>query len=253
MKLLLVINSDSTFKKVARFIQALDFDLIHYRHVLKAMDNIDEADPAGFIISAREFPRHWKILTQFIRSGRPREKYPIILLKGDNFSIEETSKAYYLGISGIVPEALDNAMDVDRLQAILSRYIPVQEKRKARRFHAGEWGRFGFLLSHPKSLSIITGEVKNISRTGIAFRPDNPILLEDFGEGAEFERCSLRGGDHIFSPSCRIVRTGRTISLEFLSFPPDEQALLESYLEALPLKDLVRKQREIESGLLPSA
>jgi hypothetical protein len=35
-----------------------------------------------------------------------------------------------------------------------------------------------------------------------------------------------------------LVRTGRIISLEFVSFPENEREILEKYLEELPLKKL---------------
>jgi hypothetical protein len=76
------------------YVKPLGFELIRYHHVLKAMDNIDETDPSGIIISARDFPRHWKTMVQFVRSERPKDACPIIILKGENFPLEETSKAF---------------------------------------------------------------------------------------------------------------------------------------------------------------
>jgi hypothetical protein len=49
---------------------------------------------------------------------------------------------------------------------------------------------------------------------------------------------SLRAGDAILSPVCKLVRTGRIISLEFVSFPENEREILKKYLEELPLKKL---------------
>jgi len=135
MKLLLVLGSDDTHNLISLYVKPLGFELIRYGHVLKAMDNIDEIDPSAVIISARDFPRHWKIMVQFIRSERSKDVCPIILLKGENFSLEEASKASFLGVSGLVTEALENPSEVSRLQGILGRYMPVDEKRQNHRFH----------------------------------------------------------------------------------------------------------------------
>jgi hypothetical protein len=246
MKLLLVLGSDATYDLIHPCLKPLGFEFIRYRHILKAMDNLDETDPQGLIISARDFPRHWKIMVQFVRFERSKETCPIILLKGDNFSVEETSKAFYLGVNGIIGEALDTSMEMDRLQGILSRYVPVDEKRKFPRYPAEAWNRFGFLISNPGDMRIISGEVKTISSTGISFVPDNSSMMKNINLGMELSECSLRAGDAILSPVCRLVRTGRVISLEFISFPGNEQQVLDKYLETIPLQELKnRRLREI--------
>jgi hypothetical protein len=238
MKLLLVLGSDESLESIAHYVKPLGFELIRYRYVLKAMDNVDEIDPTAIIISARDFPRHWKILVQFVRSQRPKETCPIIILKGDDFPLEETSKAFFLGVSGIVAEILEDPAEIDRLQGILGRYIPVEEKRKSHRFYtAAESTHFRLIISNPLNAAIIPGEVKSISATGISFSPVNPSLMKDITLNMELPENSLRAGDAILSPACKLVRTGRIVSLEFVSFPEGERKILEEYLEALPLQE----------------
>jgi hypothetical protein len=53
----------------------------------------------------------------------------------------------------------------------------------------------------------------------------------------EFPGCSLRAGNTILAPACKLVRTGRTISLEFISFPEREQHTLDTYLARLSLEE----------------
>jgi hypothetical protein len=238
MKLLLVLGSDESYDLISMYVKPLDFDLIRYRHVLKAMDNIDEVDPIAIIISARDFPRHWKILVQFVRSERSKETCPIIILKGDNFPLEETTKAFFLGVSGIVSESLADPNEIDRLKNILSRYIPVDEKRKSHRYYAEEWNRFGLLISNPGDKAVIWGTVKTISNTGLSFSPAYSAMMKDITLNMELKDCSLRAGDAILSPVCRLVRTGRVVSLEFVSFPGNEKEILENYLESLPMLEL---------------
>jgi hypothetical protein len=244
MKLLLVLGSDETYHLLALRVRPLGFELIRYHNVLKAMDNIDETDPQGIIISARDFPRHWKTMVQFVRSERAKDVCPIVLLKGENFPLEETAQAFYLGVNGLAMEALDNFNEVDRLQNILGRYIPVEEKRRNRRFHAEIWNRFGFVFVNPKDGTLITGEVKTLSSGGLSFFPDHSALMKDIILDMKLEECSLRIGDKILSPVCRLSRTGRIVSLEFLSFPGEEAKMLESYLEALPLQELRFKEKK---------
>jgi DNA-binding response OmpR family regulator len=252
MKLLLVLGSDDTYNLISLYVRPLGFEMIRYYNVLKAMDNIDETDPSAIILSARDFPRHWKTMVQFVRSERSKDLCPIILLKGDNFPLEETSKAFYLGVSGIVDETLDNSAEIDRLQGILGRYIPVEEKRKARRFQIQKWQRFNFIFASPRDRTIVTGEVKTISIGGLSFHPDHSALMKDIRLDMELTECSLRAGNDILSPRCRLARTGRIVSLEFVSFPGDEEKTLEKYLENLPLEELkYKKGKSVQN--LPSA
>ncbi|MDR3139901.1 MAG: PilZ domain-containing protein [Treponema sp.] len=235
MKLLAVLGSDDGWERIKYSLKPLGFDLIRYHHVLKAMDNIDETDPAAIIISAQDFPRHWKTLIQFVRNSRPKEACPIIILRGPRFSETEASQALYLGANGIVENGVSNEAEEEQLQGILSRYIPIMEKRKSRRYHLNKESAVGFLIAHPKDRLIITGEVQNISRGGIFFRPDHIALAGDISLQQELAECSLRVGKAIFSPVCQLIRPGTTLALKFLSFPEKERAAFESSMEKLPL------------------
>jgi len=237
MKLLLVLGSDDNFDVISRSIPPLGFEIIRYRHVLKAMDNMDEVNPSAILVSARDFPRHWKILVQFVRSERSKESCPILLLKGGTFSTEETSKAFFLGVSGVLDDALENPEKLDRLQNILGRYVPVHEKRKHHRYMVEPWHRVGFLVANFSGKSIVSGSVQNISVGGLSFCPASPEPPGDDAFNKRFTECSLRVGDAILSPICRIVRIGQVISMEFVSFPKGEHRILEQYLEEFPLLD----------------
>jgi hypothetical protein len=242
MKLLLVLDSEDSYNIIARCVRPLGFELIRYRQVLKAMDNIDEINPTAVVISASDFPRHWKILVQFVRGDRPKEMCPIIVFKGSHFSVEEGAQALFLGVSGLVDESLDNPSELIRLQNILSRYIPVNERRRYNRLHVERWHRLGFLFVNPANQAIITGDLKTISIGGISFLPSFSSLMQDIVLDMQLDECSLRIGSSTLSPICRLVRGGRIISIEFSSFPGDEQKILEQYLIELPLLDYKVKQ-----------
>jgi len=238
MKLLLVLGDEATYRLITHYIRPLGFEFVHYTHVLKAMDNIDEVDPHAIIISARDFPRHWKTMTHFVRNERAKDACPLIVLKGDSFTTEDAAKASFLGVSGLIIEALDSPAEIGRLQGILSRYMPVDERRRSRRFQTEPWQRFAFVFTRPANHALVTGAVKDISAGGLSFMPDNPSLLKDMSIGSELKECSLRAGESLLSPICHIARAGRIISLSFFSFPEGEQTVLNKYLEHLPLLEL---------------
>ena len=238
MKLLLVLGSDETLEVISRFVKPLGFEIIRYYNVLKAMDNIDEADPSGIIISARDYPRHWKTMVQFVRAERPKNVCPIIILKGENFSVEESSQASFMGVSGIVTESLDNPSEIGRIQEILCRYLPTDEKRRSRRYNVQPWQRLKLVFALPVDQTLVTGELKTISSGGLSFLPDHSKLLAKTMINEIFHECSLRAGDAILSPKCRLVRSGRILSMEFMHFPENEQQILDNYLISSPLLEL---------------
>ena len=237
MKLLLVLGSDDNYETISRSVQPLGFEIIRYRHVMKAMDNLDEIDPQAIMVSARDFPRHWKILVQFVRSERPKEACPVVLLKASTFSTEETSKAFFLGANGVLDDALEAPGRLDRLQNIMGRYVPVHEKRRNIRYTMEPWHHVGFIAANLCGSEIAVGNVRDISLCGLSFVPGKSGPPKEARLHEEFGECSLRVGDAILSPTCRLVRTGKTVCMEFVRFPKGEKRILEEYLEEFPLVD----------------
>jgi hypothetical protein len=241
MKLLLIMGSDDTYQFISYHIKSLGFELIRYRHVLKAMDNVDEVDPAGIIVSAEDFPRHWKTLVQFVRFERTKNACPIIILKGNSFPVEEMAKAYFLEVNGIVSEDLSDPAELEKLKSLLSGDGTI-EKRGSRRFHVNLGNRLGLIIADPLHKYLIPGEIKTISKSGISFIPCCPESAKDITANLQVPGCSLKTGDVILSPACRVVRTGESISMEFTSFPGNEQKILESYLDAMPVQEVDAKE-----------
>jgi hypothetical protein len=220
MKLLMVIASDELCKRVTPYIKPLGFDPIRYYDALKAMDNLDEITPGAVVMSARDFPKHWKLLLQFMRCIFPLTTFPFILLKGLCFSLEDAARACYLGAT-LLNEQLDQPSDVAALRSVLSAG-PVSKRREPIR------KRFSFMLLHPFSGVIVAGDVKGVSEEYLSFLPTTP--LENVPLHTELTECSLRAGESVLSPRCLLTRKGHVVVLRFLSFPGDEGALFAAYL-----------------------
>ena len=223
MKLLLVLGPDENPGQIYQYVRPLGYEIIKYDHILKAMDNVGEVDPQAIMISARDFPRHWKTMVQFVRYERSKETCPIIILCDKSFPVEEASKASWLGVNSFVTEALDDPAEAGKLGAILSRYASPLERRRARRILNKDRQTYGFVFINPTEDTLITGEVRDISSGGISFLCDNPSSIGKLEPGAGLEECSLRAGNSFYSPACRLIRTGRSAAMEFLSFPELER------------------------------
>ena len=233
MKLLLVLGSDDHYGAIVANTKVQGCDLIRYRHVLKAMDNIDEVNHSAIIISARDFPMHWKLLVQFIRSERSIDLCPIIILKGERFGAEETSKAFFLGVNGVMAETLDNVEDIARFKKILG--LPCNGSRTAgeRSFAIEPWHNVGLLVADLCGRSIITGNVTDISSENLRFTPIQSPSLDETVLHKDLFECSLRIGNVILSPVCRVSSIGEKILLDFVSFPEDERQLMRQHLQNL--------------------
>lgn len=238
MKALFLIEDDRIADIAKFYLKPLGFEAIRYRNPVKAADNLDEIDPDALIISARDFPRHWKVLASMVRIRKNKDQCVIVLLKGEAFPIEEAAKAAQLGINGVVRDDLDDRREQSRFQQLLKRYIVVDEDRAADRIQPSAWDRLDFIFSHPRSSAPISGKLELISSTGLSFVPDSPALVSDLYTGELIEDCSMRVGEDIVDLSCIVAHPGRVLGLEIQRIADDDRSRLDDYLAACPEREM---------------
>jgi hypothetical protein len=238
MKALLLIDSDRIADLAGFYMKPLGFESLRYRNPVKAIDNLEEIAPDAIVVSARDFPRHWKVLAQAVRFYSKKDECAIVLLKGDSFPIEEAAKAAEIGVNGVVRDDLDDRREQGRFQDLLKRYIVVDENRVADRVLPSAWDRLDFMFSHPVSLAPIVGRIDAISPTGLSFVPSMSVLAADLAAGELLEDCSLRVGPDIVDLDCRVVHPGRVLGLEFERLADDDRSRLIDYLEACPEREM---------------
>ncbi len=229
MKALIVVEDDAVADVVRFYLQPLGLDVIRYRDPLKALDNIEEIMPDAVIMSARDFPRHWKAIVVGLRAARPKSACAIILLKGDYFSFEEAAKAAYLEVNGVIKEDLSDKSELERFQQILRRYIEVDDSRVLDRHAPGPYDRLGFVFSHPVTLAPIVGAIETISSLGLSFVPESSVLVNDLEPDTIMEDACLRVDDTIVSIRCRLMRTGSVMAFVF-ECGDRERGIIAAYL-----------------------
>ncbi len=238
MKALLLIESDRVADIVRFYLRPLGFEAIRYRNPVKAIDNLEELEPDAIIVSARDFPRHWKVLTQTIRAEKDKNECVIVLLKGETFPLEEAAKAVHMGVNGVVKDVLDDRREQNRFQQLLKRYMVVDDERAADRVMPSPWDKLDFMFAHPSSLAPIAGRLETISSTGLSFVPDAPALAFDLSAGQMIEDCSMRVGTDIISLSCKVMRSGRVLGLEIEAISEEDRSRLERYLGSGPDREM---------------
>ena len=238
MKALLLVESDH-IADIARFyLRPLGFETIRYRNPVKTIDNLEEISPDAIVVSARDFPRHWKVLAQAVRAEKDKDECVIILLKGEVFPLEEAAKAAHIGVNGVVKDNLDDRREQRRFPQLLKRYMVVDEDRSADRITPSAWDRLDFMFAHPVSLSPISGKLEAISPVGLSFVADIPAMVSDLVTGDLLEDCSMRVGPDIISLSCKVAHSGRVLGLEIDTMADDDRSRLEDYLASCPDREL---------------
>lgn len=99
MKALIISDDENVYSQLNFSLQSKGFDTIIYKWLLKALDNIEEIRPNIIIVSSSEYPRHWKTLVQFVKSGIGGDEVKIYLYEPKPLSKEDEEKAKILGIT----------------------------------------------------------------------------------------------------------------------------------------------------------
>jgi hypothetical protein len=244
MKALLLIEDDDKAREVERHVKPLGFETIRYRNPVKALDNLDEIEPDAIIASALDFPRHWKIITDVVRSTKSKNECVIILLRGQKFGGDEVAKAKLLDVNGIVSEKLDENAERDGFSAFFRPRDSAKDSASSAMLEVGPGDRLCLLLSHPKTTRIFGGSIQAISRLGLSFLPERGEELAHLANGTLFTDCSLRVGDKILSPQARIARSGLPLKLSFEGLPVEETKYLDQWIKSnMREKDRSAKER----------
>ena len=98
MKAVIISDKQEVIKLLKKRLEKEGFDIIIYRWLLKALDNIEEICPDYIVLSAEEYPRHWKTLASFVQSGIGGNDVRFCLYNDEVLSAEDKQKAEQLGV-----------------------------------------------------------------------------------------------------------------------------------------------------------
>lgn len=98
MKAVIISDKQDVIKLLQKRLESEGFDVIIYRWLLKALDNIEEIRPDYIILSAEEYPRHWKTLASFVQSGIGGNDVRFCLYNDEILNAEDKQKAEQLGV-----------------------------------------------------------------------------------------------------------------------------------------------------------
>ncbi len=124
MKALVISDKQEIINSVSSYLKQNNFDVIVYRWLLKALDNIEEIQPDLIFLSSSEYPRHWKTLASFVQSGIGGNQVRLFLYDPEKLSDEEEKKAVRLGV-----EAFINSLDENELSKLGSNKVESEDTK----------------------------------------------------------------------------------------------------------------------------
>ena len=105
MKAVIIAESEKIIEEFSQYYKENGYDIIVYRWLMKAMDNIEEIDPDLIFINAEEYPRHWKVLCQYVAGLNKNPK--IVLYSSSVLNDEDKNKAKILNIDSVINSSED--------------------------------------------------------------------------------------------------------------------------------------------------
>jgi len=217
MKAVVVARGDALKNTLSYHLKPLGFEVLCTSDPVKLLDSLEELEPELILVSAADFPRHWKPLVKVLRERRTKEECVFILLAAE-LPLEEAAKATHLGVNGIVGADLSDRQQARQLARLFRRYRSVKDQRRFHRLPLGPRDRVQLVFVHPRSSAIVTGQLSEISIQGAGFKPSSPDSAADLKRGEEIPLAALRVEEDIVSLSCRVTRNRGELGLQFTSF-----------------------------------
>lgn len=179
---ILVSNDEDFIQCITKTLKESGYEVIVYRWFLKALDNLQEISPDLIIINAKEYKRHWKIMTAYTNTlcnyascYGIEHNIKIILFGNNEMSDRELHQAQKLGIRAIL-----NSTNEDGLNKLKNLLIKNNIKPSIQ-----------FLFTNPQTQSVVTGFANEIANNTINFKPDFKSQIKDLSNGVMLRECLL--------------------------------------------------------------
>lgn len=187
--------------------------VVHYRHPLKALDNLVETKPAIVLYDLQDFPRHWKILVKYIREEFGKDEVIFLLVSTGPAPLEEANKALYLGVNGILQFNGDVDALARNIREVFLRYGTFEGLGQEPSAPTAGSGPLAFLFRHPRRKHLVTGMLVKYDGQKATFKPDFAHEVADLSEGEVLSGGSLRLADSLLSLDATILKNNGQLHL----------------------------------------
>jgi len=196
----LIISDDAQFTKtIDSFFTRKGHSTIIYKWLIKAMDNLEEIKPDILIISADEYPRHWKSLVQFMKRGITGKEHKIYLYKKEKIEGEEELKIQKLNIAKV----FDN-LDSITLNTTFAECFPkTQQAENIENKETTSETENSLIITNPGTHNFVYGKYSFINEKAIKFSTNDEFYLPKINE--YIEKLSYRFNNKLYSTSGKIL------------------------------------------------
>ena len=187
MKALIISEDESVYTTLDNILKKASYDTIIYKWLLKALDNIEEIRPDLIVVSSSEYPRHWKTLVQFVKSGIGGDNVDIYLYEPTPVSAEDEEKAKILGVTGcfsqfeefegLVKVEGEEPAEISTSSTTTVDEAPEEEPSIPNTGH--------FMFTHPKTKNFISGKFFDYNGKTLSCTFYNASDLESVSDGLE--------------------------------------------------------------------
>ncbi|MDA3850866.1 MAG: hypothetical protein PF447_06305 [Spirochaetaceae bacterium] len=208
MNILLISEDNQVKESLESYFDNYGLDIIHYLNARKALDNLEEINPAIILFNAVDYPRHWKVALRSYREMKDYHQGLFVLLINDKFHEEEAMKASWLGVNGlIILEELE--MDhFKRLYQILSRTIHLPQRKKP----LPKGGQLVFLS--PQDKRLCSGLLEYNSPDCARFKSRDISSLLNLQKGDLIKDASLKRNDRVVSLHFKVLGNKGSLVLQ---------------------------------------
>ena len=160
MKALIISEDENVYTTLDEILKNASYDTIIYKWLLKALDNIEEIRPDLIVVSSSEYPRHWKTLVQFVKSGIGGDDVQIYLYEPTPVSAEDEEKARILGVNGCFSEfeEFDKMVLRQSQEPQEETQKPQAEIEEPEQEESAVTNTGHFMFTHPSSQKFISGK-----------------------------------------------------------------------------------------------
>lgn len=210
MILMLVKEETSWAAGLERYLSPYGVSVVHYRHPLKALDNLTETKPSIVLYDLQDFPRHWKILIKYLREEFGKDEVVFLLVSTGPAPLEEANKALYLGVNGILQFNGELEALARNIREVFLRYgtFEVAETELA-----GSEGPLAFLFRHPRHKHLVTGALVKYDGQRATFKPDFAHEVADLSEGECLSGGSLRIAESLVTLDATVLKNNGQLQL----------------------------------------
>ena len=212
MILMLVKDDLSSAGELNRRLASYGVSVVSYRHPLKALDNLEETQPAIILYDLQDFPRHWKILVKYLREEHTKNEVVFLLVSHGPAPLEEANKALYLGVNGILQDSGSVEMLAKNIREVFLRYGTF-EVAEANSSGSGSEVPLAFLFRHPRGKHLVTGLMIRYDGQKGTFKPDFAHEVADLSEGETLSGGSLRLAESLVTLDATIIKNNGQLQL----------------------------------------